>query len=195
MSKEFSIDDAEEVIADFQNITDGEFSSLAAALRDLAKVPPLPQFEVPPLVPSKVRVSTLPTQHVRRAGIATTMVIGILSAAAVGAAALVGVPPPLVNFAKNSVDVVQKAITKIADVVTGNETPDDSEPSIESFDDKITEKDEGGSPNGKTGEAGNGETGESPEASSPTLSNANENVKGEERESPEPTTSPSESGD
>ena len=56
MSRDFTIEDSEALIANFQNIKSGPNALLAAALRDLADVPPLPKGAHPKIWPSQSNV-------------------------------------------------------------------------------------------------------------------------------------------
>lgn len=139
MSIDFSIQDSEDLIARFKDITDGPHADIAAALRELSAIPTQLKDSKPPLLPSQVVVTTVPSNKTRRVGFTTLIVVGLVATATFGAAAFVGVPQPIEHFAKSSVVIAQKAVKTIAHVVvetTKNLTnTNDSNPDINKDDD------------------------------------------------------------
>ena len=134
MSVDFSIQDSENLIAGFKDITDGPHADIAAALRELSVIPTHLKDSKPPLLPSQVVVTTIPSNKKHRVGFTTLIVVGLVTTATFGAAAFVGVPQPIEHFAKSSVAIAQKAVKTIAHVVvetTKNLTnTNDSNPDI-----------------------------------------------------------------
>lgn len=139
MSVDFSIQDSEDLIAGFKDITDGPHADIAAALRELSVIPTHLKDSKPPLLPSQVVITTIPSNKTHRVGFTTLIVVGLVATATFSAAAFVGVPRPIEHFAKSSVAIAQKAVRTIAHVVveaTKNITnTNDSKPDLDTVDD------------------------------------------------------------
>lgn len=126
MSKEFTIEDSEALIANFQSIKSGSNAVLAAALRELADVPAIPAGSHPKIWPSESNVISLAkfkNLRSRRAIYSAAIAVGLGVGAAVGAAALTGGITGVVEFAKSTVNTFSNAVEKVISVVTGNDDP------------------------------------------------------------------------
>ena len=124
MSKEFSMEETETLIANFQN----GGSPLANYLNELSDVS---KIKLPPMPPSIDGFES----NLRRLGSArkgmTIIAIeaAIIVAAATSAAALSGIgPEPVVNFVKSTADVVTSTVKKVASIVTGGSNSQEPAP-------------------------------------------------------------------
>lgn len=117
MIEDFSMQDSEDLIAGFKDITDGPHANIAAALRELSVIPTHLKDSKPPLLPSQVVVTTIPSNKTHRVSFTTLIVLGLVATATFGAAAFVGVPQPIEHFAKSSIALAQKAAMTIAHAV------------------------------------------------------------------------------
>ncbi len=122
MSNQFSIQDSEDLIAEFRNINEGPHADLAQALRAISVLPKISNIAMPPMYPSQVAATVLPFKTVKRFGTTTLIVIALAASATLGAAALVGVPEPVVQFAKHSLQQVQRAVQTITNAVSGTKS-------------------------------------------------------------------------
>lgn len=115
MSQEFSMDETEAIIANFQN---GE-SLLANYLVDLSDVSKIKLPSIPPSI-SGNDSNVIGLRSARKGMTIFLIEAAIIAAAATSAAALSGIgPEPVVKFVRNTANVVTSTVEKVASFVTG----------------------------------------------------------------------------
>jgi hypothetical protein len=123
MSQEFSLEESESLITNFQN-SNTKLAKFLTELSDVSKI------QLPPITPS-IEDSESNVRGLRsaRKGIVVFAIeAAIIVAAATSAAALSGIgPEPVVKFVKSTAKVVTNTVEAISSFVTGSE-PNNSEP-------------------------------------------------------------------
>ena len=128
MSKEFSIEETENLIANFQS----DNSPLANYLNQLSDVT---KIKLPPVPPSLdgYESNVRGLRSARKGMTIFAIEAALIATAVASAAALSGFgPEPVVNFVKSTAESVTKTVEKVASLVTGGDTnsPSDPEPEV-----------------------------------------------------------------
>ena len=137
---DFSEEDSERFIREFKNVTDGPMAEVAAALRSLSHIPPLPSRAKPKVVPSQISVKTSHKFKFFGGGVVTGIAtIGAAIGLALGAAAVTGNLPAVISeSAKKVAHVISNVFTSAPvtpitqeDQSEENNAPRVSEPALE----------------------------------------------------------------
>lgn len=137
---DFSEEDSERFIREFKNVTDGPMAEVAAALRSLSHIPPLPSRAKPKVVPSQISVKSSHKFKFFGGGVVTGIAtIGAAIGLALGAAAVTGNLPAVISeSAKKVAHVISNVFTSEPvtpitqkDQSEENNAPRVSEPALE----------------------------------------------------------------
>lgn len=127
MSKDddFSLEQSEELIANFKSGAPSEFEQLRSTLNLLAHVPELPPTSIPPVLPSSISqpVPVLPmkSSKTHRTVVTSIMITGFFASASLAAAAVTGIgPAAIVNVGHQAAKFVKGVVGGVTHVVTGN---------------------------------------------------------------------------
>ena len=128
MSKEFSMEETENLIANFQS----DSSPLANYLNQLSDVT---KIKLPPVPPSLdgYESNVRGLRSARKGMTIFAIEAALIATAVASAAALSGFgPEPVVNFVKSTAESVTKTVEKVASLVTGGDSnsPSDPEPEV-----------------------------------------------------------------